>query len=81
LEAAVYGIPILFGPNFRKFREAHELIAAGGAFSLANDNDFKTQMERLIADPDLWQKTGYIVASYVKQNSGVTDQILKELQL
>jgi 3-deoxy-D-manno-octulosonic-acid transferase len=81
LEAAVYGIPVLFGPNYQKFREAKELISSGGAFSIANDSEFNIQMNRLISDPPLRQQTGNIVTSYVQQNSGVTDKILKNLPL
>jgi len=81
LEAAVYGIPVLFGPNYRKFREANDLIAAGGAFSLANEDGFKTHMDRFIADPELRRQTGSIVAGYVQQNSGATENILRELPL
>jgi 3-deoxy-D-manno-octulosonic-acid transferase len=81
LEAAVYGIPVLFGPNYQKFREAIELISAGGAFPLANEGAFGMQMDRLISDPELRQNAGKASKDYVQQNSGVTDKILKELPL
>jgi 3-deoxy-D-manno-octulosonic-acid transferase len=81
LEAAVYGIPVLFGPNYQKFREAKEMIAAGGAFSVINENDFKERMDTLIADAEFRQRTGSIAADYVRQNSGVTDKILREMSL
>ena len=81
LEAAVYGIPVLFGPNFQKFREAKELLLTGGGFSLDNEDDFKALMGKMIANPEFRQKAGRLVAEYVQQNSGVTEKILKELSI
>jgi len=81
LEAAVYGIPVMFGPNYQKFREAKELILAGGGLSFTNERDFKTLMDRLIDDTEYRQKAGHIVSDYVQQNSGVTEKILQELPL
>lgn len=81
LEAAVYGIPILFGPKYQKFKEARDLISIGGGFSLADMPAFAAQMDRLLADPTLKEKIGHIVSKYVQENSGVTEKILKELPL
>ena len=81
LEAAVYGIPVLFGPNHKKFREAKALISAGGGFPLAHEDDFKALMEKMTADTEYRQSVGRLVADYVQQNSGVTEKILKELPL
>jgi 3-deoxy-D-manno-octulosonic-acid transferase len=80
LEAAVYGIPVLFGPNYQKFREAKELILAGGGFTIANEEGFRALMEKMTADTDFRQSAGHVVADYVQQNSGVTEKILKELE-
>ena len=81
LEAAVYGLPVLFGTNYQKFKEAKELISVGGGFSVANADEFKNLMERLMSDSDLRLQAGRIAAGYVQQNSGVTEMILKALQL
>ena len=81
LEAAVYGIPVLFGPKYQKFREAKDLILAGGVFSIANENDFRALMEKMTANPEFRQSAGRIVADYVQKNSRVTEKILKELPL
>ena len=81
LEAAVYGIPVLFGPNYQKFKEAKLLITVGGGFSVASADEFKTLMKRLMIDPELCQKAGWLSASFVQQNSGATEMILKELPL
>jgi 3-deoxy-D-manno-octulosonic-acid transferase len=81
LEAAVYGIPVMFGPNYQKFREAKELILAGGGFSIANEVDFSALMEKMTGDSAFRQNVGHIVSNYVQQNSGVTEKILQELPL
>jgi len=75
LEAAVYGIPVVFGPNYQKFREARELIAIGGAFSISNYVVFEAQVDALLKDNAAGTKAG----EYVKQNTGATELILKEI--
>ena len=45
LEAAVYGIPVLFGPRFQKFKEARDLIKVGGGFSVASKDEFVAKMD------------------------------------
>ena len=81
LEAAVYGIPVVFGPIYQKYKEAVELISVGGGFSVANEDEFKILIGRLMIDKELRQKAGHFAADYVQQNSGVTEKILKELSL
>lgn len=81
LEAAVYGLPTLFGPKYHKFKEAKDLIENGGGFSLVNEVAFITQMDTFLAHPKLIEEAGHIVREYVQQNSGVTEKILKELPL
>ena len=73
LEAAVYGIPVVFGPNYRKFREARELIAVGGAFSIPNYVVLEAQLDALFKDT----KAGKLAGEYVKQNTGATSLICK----
>jgi len=73
LEAAVYGIPVVFGPTYQKFREARELMAVGGAFSISNYTILEAQMDQLLKD----KQAGKMAGEYVKQNTGATDQICK----
>jgi 3-deoxy-D-manno-octulosonic-acid transferase len=75
LEAAVYGVPVLFGPNYLKFREACELIAVGGAFAVTNPTILGAQLDRLFTD----KQAGKIAGEYVKQNTGSTKLILELL--
>jgi len=75
LEAAVYGIPVVFGPAYHKFREARELIAVGGAFSISNYMILEAQFDRLLKD----QQAGKMAGEYVKQNTGATKEICRIL--
>jgi len=77
LEAAVYGVPVIFGPNYHKFREARDLIAIGGAFSISNYIILEAQIDRLLKD----KTAGKIAGEYVKNNTGATDLIIKGLNL
>ena len=47
LEAAVYGIPVIFGPKYQKFKEARDLLQVGGAFSITDEKTFESKMEEL----------------------------------
>ncbi len=75
LEAAVYGVPVVFGPNYQKFREARELIAIGGAYSISNYTLLETQINKLLKDTE----AGKIAGEYVKHNTGATDLIINTL--
>jgi len=76
LEAAVYGIPVVFGTNYQKFREARELITIGGAFSISNYVTLEAQFDLLLKD----NSAGKIAGEYVKSNTGATEMILKQLK-
>lgn len=76
LEAAVYGVPVMFGPNNKRFREAQQLLEEGGAFEIHDEADFKTLTDRLLTDADYLRRTGYAAGLYVKDHAGATDKIL-----
>lgn len=75
LEAAVWNVPVVFGPMYDKFREARDLIAIGGAFSIPDYEMLETKLDALLKD----RKAGKIAGEYVKQNTGATKLILKEI--
>ncbi|MDR0754591.1 MAG: 3-deoxy-D-manno-octulosonic acid transferase [Prevotellaceae bacterium] len=75
LEAAVYGIPVVWGPNYMKFKEARELIACGGGFSVSDYSSLKNVFYNLTVNSDIGKK----VAEYVEQNLGATEKILKSI--
>ena len=81
LEAAVYGIPVLFGPNNEKFREARHLLDAKGGFEVKNQQVFDTLMDRFISDSTYLQESGKAAGDYVANNTGATEKVMQFLQL
>lgn len=76
LEAAVYEVPVIFGPNYHRFREACQLVSVRGAFPVSNSVEFSQKMERLMSDPDQLHVSGKIAGYYVAENSGATELIV-----
>ncbi|OAV68960.1 3-deoxy-D-manno-octulosonic-acid transferase [Bacteroidales bacterium Barb6] len=81
LEAAVYGIPVLFGPNYQKFKEAKDLIDCGAAFSILNEAELANRLNALLADTKLSATAGKAAARFVQEHIGTTDKVLAELSL
>jgi 3-deoxy-D-manno-octulosonic-acid transferase len=81
LEAAVYGIPVIFGPNYQKFDEAKELISRKAAFSIHSKADFLMTIEKLIKDVEYRKTAGKQSELYVQENIGATEKILHQLNL
>lgn len=79
LEAAVYGVPVLFGPKFGKFKEAKDLVKVGGGFSVSSGSEFAACMSRLMADKKALQVAGEASGKYVSQQVGATAKILPEI--
>lgn len=77
LEAGVWGIPVIFGPNNKRFAEAQGLLKCKGGFEIKDVNDFTTLMVHLESEPVLLEKSGKAAADYVKSLSGATEKILK----
>lgn len=78
-EAAVYGIPVIFGPNHKKFKEAADLIALGGGFSCHNAAEVTATLNRLHTNPDALRTAGTAAGDYIKRNLGATDIIYKDI--
>ena len=81
LEAAVWNMPVIFGPNHDKFQEAKELIAAGGGYPINGIADFANVMERFIADKASLSESSQKAGEYVKNASGATDKVLDAINL
>lgn len=81
LEAAVYGLPVLFGPKYHKFKEAKDLIAVGGGFSVSDEKAFCAQMDELLTYHEVLEASGKAASDFVNKNAGATDQVLQELSL
>ena len=81
LEAAVYGIPVFFGPNNRKFQEAQQLKACGGGLEIIATCDFSERMDAFVADGTLLEKAGKAAGNLVLANAGATARIFEHLGL
>ncbi len=79
LEAATFGMPIIFGPNYLKFREAVELTKQNAAFPISNEQTFATTLDSLLSSTDKTVQTGLIAKHYVKENIGATKKILSAI--
>ena len=80
VEAAVYGVPVIFGPNYQRFMEAKDLITCGGGFSINGDDDLNPLLDKLLSDNLYLQKAGQKAGAYVYSRAGATDIILKHLK-
>jgi 3-deoxy-D-manno-octulosonic-acid transferase len=81
LEAACWGIPVIFGPNHKKFREAVELISLKGARCFSTYDEFSEIVDNWLSDREDYLKSAKIAADYVKENAGATDKILTKMIL
>ena len=81
LEAAVYGMPVIFGPKYQKFKEARDLLQVGGAFSITDEKTFESKMEELSTYRDLLDAAGAAAGDFVKSNIGATNRIIASIPL
>lgn len=81
LEAAVWGIPVVFGPNNKRFAEAQGLLASGGGFEIDNYEKFALIMDRFCSDKDFLQNSGNAAGCFVKQLSGATNKVFSDIKL
>ncbi|MBF1495474.1 3-deoxy-D-manno-octulosonic acid transferase [Prevotella pallens] len=81
LEAAVWGIPVVFGPNNKRFAEAQGLLASGGGFEIDNYEKFALIMDRFYSDKAFLQNSGNAAGSFVKQLSGATNKVFSDIKL
>jgi 3-deoxy-D-manno-octulosonic-acid transferase len=76
LEAAVYGKPVIFGPEFEKNFEAKELIDSGGAFSVNSALELEKTVLNLLRHPEKLAASGKAAADYVQKNAGASEKII-----
>jgi 3-deoxy-D-manno-octulosonic-acid transferase len=79
LEPATFGLPVIFGPNHSKFREAIDLKRTGGAFSIKDYEDFKGIMNDFRENPQKIKIAGQQSENYVKNNTGSTNIIINRI--
>ncbi|HEY7751543.1 MAG TPA: glycosyltransferase N-terminal domain-containing protein [Ignavibacteriaceae bacterium] len=79
LEAAVYGIPVLFGPKIANSQEAIQLADNGGGIVVQNKLDAYRKLRILIKDSEIRKSRGKIAFDFVQKNVSATEKILKEI--
>ncbi len=79
LEPATFGMPVVFGPNYKKFREACELKKQGGAMAVNSFYDLEKTFNELIYMDEVRQKAGNISKQYIKKNMGSAQLIVDKL--
>lgn len=79
-EAAVYGVPVLIGPNNRKFREAQDLLREGGCLEVMDADTFTRTMDRLLSDGKFLAERGRIAGQYIERNAGASDLIFDSVK-
>ncbi|MCR4602253.1 MAG: 3-deoxy-D-manno-octulosonic acid transferase [Prevotella sp.] len=80
LEAAVWGIPVIFGPENQKFQEAQGLKECRGGFEIRNGQDFSQLMDRFCADDAFLAESGKQAGAYVASLAGATEKILSDVK-
>ena len=78
-EAAVYGIPVIIGPNHQRFAEAVALMENGGCKSIENTEDFTAIMDDFLANPSHIAAAGSAAGRYINQNAGATPVIYQHV--
>ena len=81
LEAAVWDMPVIFGPNNMRFQEARGLIDSGGGFEIDGDDTFRELMDRFSSDGQLLKSVSEKAGSFVKGQVGATESILHSVGL
>ena len=79
-EAAVWNIPVLFGPNHGKFQEAAELKQCGGGLAIDGAENFNNIMDELLQQPEKLNKAANAAGNYVKTHSGAANMILSQVK-
>lgn len=80
LEAATWSIPVVFGPNFKKFTEATEMIKVGAARTFSNYTEFEKIISNWLSDNDQYINNASSAGAYVKSKIGATELIINEMR-
>ncbi|MEI7981635.1 MAG: glycosyltransferase N-terminal domain-containing protein [Bacteroidota bacterium] len=79
-EPITFGVPVFFGPRYRKFREATDLVRLGGAFCVQTTEELEKKVTEIISDPEKHARISSICLNYVEENRGATQIIMNYLR-
>ena len=80
LEAATYGLPVIFGPAYHKFAEAVELIELGGAFPVSSEEVLLSTIRQQLENSELLKTTSRVAESFVRERVGATSRVLDKCE-
>ena len=80
LEPAVFGIPVVIGPDYHKFQEAVDLVSSKGLLVVKDRETLKEKLDHLLQDIEYRDHTGLINTTYIKHNRGATEKIFAYIQ-
>jgi 3-deoxy-D-manno-octulosonic-acid transferase len=79
LEAAAFGMPVIFGPNYKRFKEACDLLTIDAGFSIGDEAALSQVVKKLLADPVFFANACLQASDYVKNHIGATEMIVGQL--
>ena len=79
-EPVTFGVPVFFGPNYSKFREARDLVGLGAAFVVTTPDELEGTVARISREPGEHQRLSGICRKYVEENRGATEKIVGFLE-
>ena len=80
LEPATFGVPVVIGPNFKKFREAKDLVNLGGVVSTSDQVSVNAILKKFSEEDVFRKERGEIALNYIKQSLGASDKIMNYLK-
>ena len=80
LEPAVFGIPVIIGPEFKGFKEAEDLVKLKGVLPVSDKVEFQKTLDGLVQNPSFRKETGTRNANYITQNKGASVKILHHIK-
>jgi 3-deoxy-D-manno-octulosonic-acid transferase len=80
LEPAVFGIPVLIGPEYKGFKEAEDLVAKKGLISITTLDDFRVQMTQLLNSETYYNGTKNVNSNYIMAHKGATEVIVNYIK-
>lgn len=79
-EAAVYGLPVIFGPNYQRFREARDLLENGGGFTISDKKSFRQTADMLLHNTEKYRHASKAAAAYVQKQAGATYKAMEKIR-
>lgn len=81
LEPTVYGLPVLFGPNYHKFNEAHQILDLKAGFVFQNADELEKQIQAFLSNSEYLSEASALAKNYVQKNSGATQKIVEGIRV